>query len=106
MTKRVLLTLPLALGLTLVACSSIDPKPPHFETSLAQAGPFEGRVTALHTKPDSVSTENKTSKGTVYFSSEVRPATDFQKLHIGDRIEGRIVVEPHTVYIADVRIIR
>jgi hypothetical protein len=106
MRKRLVLTLPLALGLTLAACSWIDPKPPHFETALAQAGPFEGQVTALHTNPKSVSTEDKTSKATVYFTAAVRPDADFQKLHVGDRIKGRIVVEPHDVYITDVTIIR
>jgi hypothetical protein len=98
--------LPLALGLTLAACGWIDPKPSHFEVSAAQAGPFEGQISALNADTDVVSTERKTSGGTVYFSSEVRPATDFQKLHVGDRIEGRIVVEPHGVYITDVRIVR
>ena len=53
-----------------------------------------------------VSTERKTNEGIVYFTSEVRPAADLQKLHVGDRIEGRIVVEPHNVYVTDVRIIR
>jgi hypothetical protein len=42
----------------------------------------------------------------VYFTAAVRPDTDFQKLHVGDRIEGRIVVETHNLYITDVRIIR
>jgi hypothetical protein len=106
MNKRVLLSLPLALGLTLAACSWIDPKPPHFETSPAKAGPFEGQVSALNPNGNLVSTEDKTSKGTVYFSSEVRPATDFQKLHVSDRIQGRIVVEPPSVYITDIRIIK
>jgi hypothetical protein len=106
MSKHVVLALPLALGLTLAACGWTEPKRPHFETSAAQAGPFEGQVSALHTNPDLVSTEHKTSEGTVYFTSEVRPANDFQKLHAGDRIEGRIVVEPRNVYMTDVRIIR
>ena len=105
MRKRLVLTLPLALGLTLTACGWIDPKA-HLEASKAQAGPFEGQVTAIHTNPNSVSTEDKTSEGTVYFTSEVRPDTDFQKLHIGDRIKGRIVVESHDVYITGVIIVR
>lgn len=104
MRKR--LVFPLAFGLTLLACGLIDTKPPHFETSRAQPGPFEGQVTVLHTNPNLVSTEDKTSKGTVYFTSAVRPDTDFQKLHVGDRIKGRIVVESNNVYITDVRIIR
>ena len=107
MSKRLVLAVPLALGLTLAACSWIDPPRPHFETSLAKAGPFEGQVTALDANTKLVSAENKTGKETVYFSSEARPDADFQKLHVGDRIEGRIVVEsPHSIYITDVKIIR
>ena len=106
MSKRLVLALPLALGLTLAACGWTDPKPPRFEASAPKAGPFEGQVSAINANTKLVSTERKTSEGTVYFTSEVRPATDFQKLHVGDRIEGRIVVEPHSVYITDVRIIR
>jgi hypothetical protein len=69
-----------------------------------QAGPFEGQVTALLTDAHSVDTENKTSEGTVYFSAEVRPASDFQKLSKGDRIAGRMVVDSNNVYINDVQI--
>jgi hypothetical protein len=106
MSKRLVLALLLALGLALAACGWIDSKPPRFEVSVPQAGPFEGQVSAINANTKLVSTERKTSKGTVYFTSEVRPAADLQKLHVGDRIEGRIVVEPHNVYITDVRIIR
>jgi hypothetical protein len=106
MSKRILVALPLALGLMLAACSWIDPMPPRFEVSAPQPGPWEGQVTAIHAKTKSVSTEHTTSDGTVYLTCEVRPATDLQRLHVGDRIVGRIVVEPHDVYITDVRIIR
>ncbi len=107
MSKCLVLALPFALALVLTACSWIDPLRPHFETSLAKAGPFEGRVTAIDDNTKSVSTENKTNKATVYFTSEVRPDADFQKLRVGDRIAGRIVVEPpHSVYITDVKVVR
>jgi hypothetical protein len=106
MSKRLVLALPLALGLALAACAWIDPKPPHFEVTAAQAGPFDGQVSAIHPDVNTVSTERKTSKGMEYFTVEVRPATDLRKLHIGDRIEGRVVAEPHNVYATDIRIIR
>jgi hypothetical protein len=106
MSKRILIALPLALGLMLAACSWIDPTPPRFEVSTPQPGPWEGQVTAINAKTNSVSTERKTSDSTVYLTTEVRPATDLQRLHVGDRIAGRIVVEPHDVYITDVKIIR
>jgi len=106
MSRRLILALPLALGLSLAACGRIDPKPPHFEATLAKAGPFEGQVSAINADANTVSTERKTSEGMVYFTVEVRPATDLTKIHVGDRIEGRVVVESHTVYATDVRIIR
>ena len=106
MSRRIVFALPVALMLTLSACGWVDPKSPHFEVSAPQAGPFEGQVTAIHADDNRVSTERKTNEGIVCFTSEVRPAADLQKLHVGDRIEGRIVVEPHNVYVTDVRIIR
>ena len=98
MSKRLVLALSLALGLTLAGCGLMDPPRPHFETSLAKAGPFEGQVTALHTNPNLVSTVDKTGKEAM--------DTDFQKLHVGDRIQGRILVEPHDDYLTDIRIVR
>jgi hypothetical protein len=72
----------------------------------AQAGPWAGQVTAIHAENKSVSMTRKTSNGTEYLSCEIRPATDFQKLHVGDRVQGRIVVEQDEVFITEIRIIK
>jgi Cu/Ag efflux protein CusF len=35
----------------------------------------------------------------------VRPDTEFQKLHVGDRIEATVVVRDPTFYVTDVKVI-
>ena len=105
MNKRIASGLSLAVGLTLTACGWMSP-PTQLEATKAQAGPWEGQVAAIHAEIKSVSMMRKTSNGTEYLSCEMRPATDLQKLHIGDHVQGRIVVEQDEVFITEIRIIK
>lgn len=106
MRKPFLRCTPLLLGLALGACNWMDPPPVHLTAAPVQAGPFEGQVKAVHADANTVMTERKSSEGTVDTWIEVRPAGDFAKIHLDDRISGRIVVEPKGAYATDIRIVR
>ena len=106
MRKPCILALPVVLGLSLTACSWIEPPPAHLTATPVQAGPFEGQVREIHADSNSVMTERKSSEGTVDTLIEVKPAADLAKIQVGDHIAGRIVVEPHGPYATDVRIIK
>ena len=96
--------LALAAGLALAAC---DMPHAHIVVSLPQAGPWEGQVTAVHLVQLGEH-GRKTDQGTESLTSEVRPASELQDLQVGERIQGRIVVEGQgiAIYITDIRVVR
>ena len=99
MKRRLTLLLLLLSGLALLGCGA---KPQ------AKRYPMEGVVKAL----DPASKTATIDAGKIgdwmepmTMEYRVKPDSEFQKLHVGDRIEATVVVTDPTYYVTDVKVV-
>jgi Cu/Ag efflux protein CusF len=98
MTRRI--ALPLLFALALAACSS----PPKTKTY-----PMQGEIKALNA--DSKSATIAAGKigdwmEPMTMDYPVKPDAEFQKLHVGDRIEAKVVVQEEKYYVTEVTVVK
>jgi hypothetical protein len=107
-SRRIAVAALLVLVVALAACS-FDPPEPTFVVSdpHPKAGPVEGEIDALHADSKTAVVVTKSSKQ-VWGSTTcpVKPVADFQKLRVGDRIEGKVVVENEQCYITAIKVLK
>ena len=92
-------TLVFALAIFLAACASKQPE--------AKRYPMEGTVKAL----DATSKTATIDAGKIgdwmdamTMEYPVKPDAEFQKLHIGDKIQATVVVQDPTYYVTDIKV--
>jgi Cu/Ag efflux protein CusF len=98
MTRRV--ALPALLALAFAACSS-QPK--------AKTYPMQGEIKALHA--DTRSATIAAGKigdwmDAMTMDYQVKPDAEFQKLHVGDRIAAKLVVQDDKYYVTGVQVVK
>jgi len=90
------------LLLLLAACSS---KPP---ASGGKHYSMEGTVMALDAKSQSATIaagQIGDWMGPMTMEYPVKPASEFQKLHVGDKIRATVVVDDPAFYVTDVKVV-
>ena len=100
MTRLVHLLLLITFALSLAACGS-KPEPKRY--------PMQGEVKALD--PTTKSATIAAGKigdwmEAMTMEYQVKPDSDFQKLHVGDRIQATVVVNDPTYYLTDVKLLK
>jgi Cu/Ag efflux protein CusF len=88
-----------ALLLALVACGS-DTKP-------ARRLPMQGTVKALDATSKTATIDAGKIEGwmeAMTMEYPVKPDAEFQKLHVGDKIEATVVVEDVKYYVTDIKV--
>jgi Cu/Ag efflux protein CusF len=98
MTGRI--AFPLLLALVLAACAS----PPKAKTY-----PMQGEIKALNAESKSATiAAGKIGDWMEAMTMEypVKPDAEFQKLHVGDRIEAKVVVLEEKYYVTEVRVVK
>ena len=100
MTRRIAFPLLLALALALAACGS-QPK--------AKTYPMQGEIKALNADSKSATiAAGKIGDWMEPMTMEyaVKPDAEFQKLHVGDRIEAKVVVQEEKYYVTGVTVVK
>jgi len=98
MTRRIVF--PLLLALVLAACAS----PPKAKTY-----PMQGEIKALKSESKSATiAAGKIGDWMEPMTMEypVKPDAEFQKLHVGDSIEAKVVVQDEKYYVTEVRVVK
>jgi Cu/Ag efflux protein CusF len=98
MTRRIVF--PLLIALFLAACGSA-PKPKTY--------PMQGEIKALNAESKSATiAAGKIGDWMEPMTMEypVKPDAEFQKLHVGDRIEAKVVVQEDKYYVTEVRVVQ
>ena len=100
MITRTSLLLPLAaLALVLASCGSAP---------AAKRYPMQGEVKALNAKDKTATiAAGKIDDWMEAMTMEyqVKPDSDFQKLHVGDHIQGTVVVSDPSYYVTDIQVV-
>jgi Cu/Ag efflux protein CusF len=97
MTKAYILTF--AMLLALCACSSAPP---------ARRLPMHGEVKALDATSKTATIAAGKIEGwmeAMTMEYPVRPDGEFQKLHVGDKIDATVVVQDPGYYVTDIKVI-
>jgi Cu/Ag efflux protein CusF len=100
MTRRIAVPLLFALALALGACGS-QPK--------TKTYPIQGEVKALNAGAKSATIAAGDISGwmdAMTMDYPVKPDAEFQKLHVGDRIEGKLVVQDDKYYVTEVKVVK
>jgi len=100
MTRRIALPLLLALALALTGSGS----PPKAKTY-----PMQGEIKALNAGSKSATIAAGKIGGwmeAMTMDYPVKPDAEFQKLHVGDRIEAKLVVEEEKYYVTEVKVVK
>jgi Cu/Ag efflux protein CusF len=100
MTRRIAFPLLFALAVALAACGS----PPKTKTY-----PMQGEIKALNAGSKSATIAAGKIEGwmeAMTMDYPVKPDAEFQKLHVGDRIEAKLVVEEEKYYLTEVRVVK
>jgi Cu/Ag efflux protein CusF len=100
MTKRIAFPLLLGLVLSLAACGS----PPKAKTYAMQ-----GEVRALNAQSKNATiAAGKIGDWMEPMTMDypVKPDAEFQKLHVGDRIEAKVVVQEEKYYVTEVTVLK
>ena len=99
MTRRAMIIATLLFAL-LCACGEKQPPPKRY--------PMQGEIKGLD---PSVKTANIAAgqigdwMGPMTMEYPVKPDSEFQKLHVGDKIEATVVVQDPSYYVTDVKIV-
>jgi Cu/Ag efflux protein CusF len=89
----------LMLAAALAACGAQKPA--------AKRYPMQGTVKALDANAKTATIDAGKIDGwmeAMTMEYPVKPDADFQKLHVGDRIEATVVVQDPTYYVTDVKV--
>ena len=100
MTKRIAAVLPLVLMLLLAACAE--------KTEPAKRYPMQGEIKALDANAKTATiAAGKIGDWMEAMTMEysVKPDAEFQKLHVGDKIEATVVVADVKYYVTDVKVV-
>jgi Cu/Ag efflux protein CusF len=100
MTRRIAMLLPFLLLILLVACAE-KPVP-------SKRYPMQGEVKALDANARTATiAAGKIGDWMEAMQMEypVKPDADFQKLHVGDKIEATVVVADVKYYVTDVKVV-
>jgi Cu/Ag efflux protein CusF len=98
MTRRI--AFPLLFALALAACGS----PPKAKTY-----PMQGEIKALNADSKSATIAAGKIGGwmeAMTMEYPVKPDAEFQKLHVGDRIEAKVVVQEEKYYVTEVTVVK
>jgi Cu/Ag efflux protein CusF len=98
MSRRI--AFPLLFALALAACSS-QPK--------AKTYPIQGEIKALNAGSKSATiAAGKIGDWMEAMTMDypVKPDVEFQKLHVGDRIEAKVVVEEVKYYVTEIKVVK
>jgi Cu/Ag efflux protein CusF len=94
------IALPLLIALALAACGS---------QSKAKIYPMQGEIKAVNAEAKSATiAAGKIGDWMEPMTMEypVKPDAEFRKLHAGDRIEAKVVVEDEKYYVTDVKVVQ
>ena len=98
MTKAYILTL--AMLLTLCACNSAP---------AARRLPMHGEVKALDATSKTATIAAGKIEGwmeAMTMEYPVKPDAEFQKLHVGDKIDATVVVQDPAYYVTDIKVVQ
>jgi Cu/Ag efflux protein CusF len=98
MIKAYILTL--AILLTLCACNSAPP---------ARRLPMHGEVKALDATSKTATIAAGKIEGwmeAMTMEYPVKPDAEFQKLHVGDKIDATVVVQDPAYYVTDIKVVQ
>ena len=96
---RILSTILLAAALALAGCGGSKPEPKRY--------PMQGQIKALD--PATKTAQIDAGKigdwmDAMTMEYPVKPDSEFQKLHVGDRIEATVVVGDPGYYVTDIKV--
>ena len=100
---RILTTAVLAVALALAGCNR--------DHKLAETGKryaMKGEIKALDPKTDSATIDAGDIgdwMGAMTMDYPIKPNTEFQKLHVGDKIEAVVVVNDPAYYVTDIKVL-
>jgi Cu/Ag efflux protein CusF len=98
MIRRV--TVILVLALALAGC--------HAKTPAGKRYPLQGEIKAIDTTSQTATIDGEKIEGwmeAMTMEYPVKPESDFQKLHVGDRIQATVVVLDPGYYVTDVKVL-
>ena len=99
MTRRILAILPFVLLLLLAACAE--------KSMPAKRYPMQGEIKALDANAKTATiAAGKIGDWMEAMTMEypVKPDTEFQKLHVGDKIEATVVVADVKYYVTEIKV--
>ena len=102
MTLRTFLFLTVLLLLALVACGG-------GKTAAGRRLPMHGVVKALDATSKTATIDAGKIDGwmeAMTMEYRVKPDAEFQKLHVGDKIDGTVVVEDVSYYVTDIKVVQ
>jgi Cu/Ag efflux protein CusF len=99
MTRRIAALLPLLLVMMLAGCAQ--------KAALAKRYPMQGEVKALDASAHTATLAAGKIDGwmeAMTMEYPVKPDAEFQKLHVGDKIEATVMVSDPGYYVTDIKV--